>query len=85
VTLKEDRLASADMAFVRVIEKVSNKYIGTEIWVTMIAEDIRDPQKPGPRILLQLRAPADTPLERVDRLSLEYAALVWPRNETEGQ
>ncbi len=85
VTLKADRLAAADMAFVRIIEQVSNKSIGTEVWVTMIAEDTRDPQKQGARILLQLRAPADTPVERVERLSREYAALVWPRTNVEGQ
>jgi hypothetical protein len=85
VALKADRLAAQDMAFVRVIERVTSDSFGTEVWVTMFAEDTRDAPNPGARILLQLRAPADTPVDKVDRLSREFAALVWPRKNVGGQ
>jgi len=84
VILKSDRLAAADMAFARTISRETSDSFGTEVWVTRIAEDIRDPQKQGARTLLLLRAPLDTPLADVERLSREYAALVYPRNLPEG-
>jgi len=85
VILKSDRLAAADMAFARTISRETSDSFGTEVWVTMIAEDIRDPQTQGARILLWLRAPADTDVDEVERLSREYAALVWPLKQIEGQ
>jgi hypothetical protein len=85
VPLMADRLLAADMAFARVIHKGTFGSFGTHIWVFMIAEDIRDPQKAGARILLLMRAPADTPLPDLDRLSREFAALVYPRKDIEGQ
>lgn len=85
VPLMADRLMAVDMAFARMIHRGTFKYLGTEIWVFMIAEDIRDPQKGGARIQLTMRAPKNTPLKVVDRLSREFAALVYPRTNVEGQ
>ena len=35
----------------------------------------------GERILMMLKAPADMPLDQVEKLSRDYAALVRPRKE----
>jgi hypothetical protein len=73
--LQQDRLASSDLALVRVIFDRINpaRTDERELRVAMIAEAA------GARIMLDVIAPPDTSLADVERLSRAYVALVQPR------
>jgi hypothetical protein len=73
--LQQDRLASTDLALVRMIFDRINpaRTDERELRVTMIAEAA------GARIMLNVVAPPDTALADVDRLSRDYVALIQPR------
>jgi hypothetical protein len=70
-----DKLTMPDLRIVRSIDTIAFPDTKPILRVTMIAASITD------SILLMIEAPADTPLDAIDQLSRDYAALIRPRQE----
>lgn len=70
-----DTLPHPDMPVLRTINTITFPNDPPQLRVTMIAH------ANGERILMMLRAPSDMPVEQIDQLSRDYAALVRPRKE----
>lgn len=66
-----DRFTTDDLKIVRSIDTSQWKDNAPQVWVTMIAQA---PDRS--RIELTVKAPVDTPIDELDRLSRSYAALV---------
>jgi hypothetical protein len=71
-THQRDRLRSDTLAIERVIQTIRFESRQPELRVTMIAE------AGDQRILLMVRAPSGTSIDRIDELSRLYAGLVRP-------
>ena len=70
-----DTLPHPDMPVLRTINTITFPNDPPQLRVTMIAH------AKGERILMMLRAPGDMPVDQIDQLSRDYAALVHPRQE----